>query len=99
LPGPFWGAAALFGFTAALVLTNGIGMLQTLGSRLPVRLPAVEDPHRDIITGLIPLILAFGLPVYPLLRLAWLNWLDLGLIWVGFTLMGTLMALGRAVQF
>jgi hypothetical protein len=42
--------------------------------------------------GLIPLILAFGLPVYPLLRLAWLNWLELGLIWVGFALMGIIVA-------
>lgn len=100
LPGPFWGAAALFGFCSGLVLTNGVGMLQTLaslnrlrplGSRLPVRLQAVEDLHQEIMVGLIPLILAFGLPVYPLFRLAHIYW-QLWFIWIGLALMGTIVA-------
>lgn len=104
LPAPFWGAAAAaLGFTTGLVLTNVVGILQTLGSlnrprplgsRLPIRLTAVEDPYREIISGLMPLILACGLPVYPLLRLAWLNWLDLNLLWIGFALGGSILALG-----
>ena len=97
LPGSFWTATALFGFCAGLVLTNGVGLLQTLsnlnlrpplGSRLPIRLRAIEEPHEEIMVGLVPLILAFGLPVYPLIQLAWLDWLGLRLIWVGFALTG-----------
>lgn len=101
--GPFWGAAAVAGFAVGLVLTNGIGVLQTLwrllrhrpaGRQLAVRLSAVEDAHQEIAVGLIPLILAFGLPVYPLVQIVWLNWLeDLQLVWIGLALTGTLVAL------
>ncbi len=103
LAGPFWGAAALAGFAVGLVLTNGIGALQTLGrlirhrptgSQLAVRLSAVEDAHQEITVGLIPLILAFGLPVYPLMQMIWLDWLeDLDLVWIGLALTGVLVAL------
>ena len=59
-----------------------------------MRLSAVEDAHQEIAVGLIPLILAFGLPVYPLVQIVWLDWLeDLQLVWIGLALTGTLVAL------
>ncbi|MBK6294684.1 MAG: hypothetical protein IPF55_10630 [Rhodoferax sp.] len=101
LAGPFWGAA-LAGFAVGLVLTNGIGALQTLGRlirhrptgrQLAVRLALWKTRTKDTV-GLIPLILAFGLPVYPLMQMIWLDWLeDLDLVWIGLALTGVLVAL------
>jgi hypothetical protein len=95
LPGQFWGALAGFGFTGGLVVTNVVGMLQTIGrlgwrrpvgSRLPVRLQAADEANPEVVWGLGPLGLAFGGPVYPLIRLAWLDWGELRIIWVGMAL-------------
>src|SRR5690606_36843930 len=101
LPPQFWGALAGFGFTGGLVVTNLVGILQTfkrlgwrppLGSRLPFRLVAADDANPEIIWGLAPLVLAFGAPVYPLIRLALLDWGEIGFMWGGLALTSFLVA-------
>jgi hypothetical protein len=102
LPPQFWGALAGFGFTAGLVATNLVGILQTvkrlggrppLGQRLPFRLPAANEANPEIVWGLLPLALAFGTPVYPLIRLAFLDWGEIGFMWGGMALVSFLAAM------
>lgn len=104
--GPFWASLAALLFLVGLVLTNLVGMWQTLrggrvsassGDLLPVRLTAVNGTNPEVATGLAPLSLAFLAPAYPLFRMAVANLYDFGLLWVGACLVCVVVGIGMAL--
>lgn len=102
--GRFWALLAAGLFLAGLVLTNVIGMVQTLrgtkrpisssGEWLPVRLQALDGPNTDVATGLAPLSIAFLAPIYPLFRVALVNLYDLNPLWAGACLVCLVVGVG-----